>query len=46
MGDNRNNSGDSHLGWTVQKNTIVGKAWLSFWPLSKFGWAPNHKFSQ
>jgi signal peptidase I len=43
MGDNRNNSGDSHLGWTVLRNDIVGKAWWVIWPFGKFGAAPNYK---
>jgi signal peptidase I len=43
MGDNRNNSGDSHLGWTVPRGDIVGRAWWVTWPFSKFGLAPNYK---
>ncbi len=46
MGDNRNNSGDSHLGYTVPLNDIVGKGWWVTWPLSKFGAAPNFSFPQ
>jgi len=41
MGDNRNNSLDSRSGWTVPYDTIVGKAWLSIWPLDSFGLVPN-----
>ncbi len=37
LGDNRNNANDSHRGWTVPRENIVGKAWLSFWPLSEWG---------
>ena len=37
MGDNRNNSTDSHYGWTVSRDDIVGKAWLRIWPLNKWG---------
>ena len=37
LGDNRNHSNDSHTGWTITKNDIVGKAWLRIWPLDKFG---------
>ena len=39
MGDNRNNSADSRdprVG-NVHRSTIVGKAWLRIWPLSRFG---------
>jgi signal peptidase I len=37
MGDNRNNSTDSHYGWTVTRDDIVGEVWLRIWPLSKWG---------
>jgi len=46
MGDNRNNSGDSHTGYTVPIGNIVGRAWWAYWPLSKFGAAPNYKLPQ
>ena len=32
LGDNRNNSNDSHRWGTVPQEDIVGKAWLSIWP--------------
>lgn len=32
LGDNRNNSSDSHKGWTVPRENIVGRAWLTYWP--------------
>ena len=32
LGDNRNNSSDSHGGWTVPRQNIVGKAWVTYWP--------------
>jgi signal peptidase I len=44
LGDNRNNSADSRLGWTVARDAIVGKAWLSIWPMADWGLAPNHSF--
>ena len=37
LGDNRNNANDSHNGWTVPRQNIVGKAWLSVWPPDKWG---------
>ena len=37
LGDNRNNSNDSHKGWTVEDEAIIGKAWLSIWPPNQWG---------
>ena len=32
LGDNRNNSEDSHIWKGLPKSDIVGKAWISYWP--------------
>lgn len=32
LGDDRNNSDDSHNGWTVPVENIIGQAWLVYWP--------------
>jgi signal peptidase I len=32
LGDNRNNSSDSHTGWLLPKENIIGKALFSYWP--------------
>ena len=37
LGDNRNNSNDSHYGWTVPRDNIIGKAWFTYWPPNKLG---------
>lgn len=37
LGDNRVNANDSHMGWTVTRDNILGKAWITIWPLSKWG---------
>ena len=42
LGDNRNNSDDSHNGWFVPRQNIVGKAWLSVWPPGKWGLVPDY----
>jgi signal peptidase I len=42
LGDNRNDSEDSHYGWLVSGNAIIGKAWLTVWPLSSWGLAPDY----
>lgn len=44
LGDNRDISVDSHYGWFVPRNTIVGKAWIIIWPPGKWGRAPNYHF--
>lgn len=39
MGDNRNNSSDSRclsVG-NVQRDDIIGRAWITIWPFSEFG---------
>ena len=46
LGDNRTNSTDSRTGWTVPLDSIVGKAWLSIWPVKDWGLAPNYKLPQ
>ncbi len=42
LGDNRNNSNDSHTGWTIPRQNIIGKVWLSIWPLDEWGLANTH----
>jgi signal peptidase I len=32
LGDNRNNSQDSHLWKWLPREDIIGKAWVSYWP--------------
>ena len=32
LGDNRNNSADSRKGWTVPRENVIGKAWITYWP--------------
>ena len=41
LGDNRNNSSDSRTGWTVKREGIIGKAWLSIWPPDRRGLVAN-----
>ena len=37
LGDNRNNSYDSHYWGFVPKDKIVGKATIRFWPIDRLG---------
>ena len=43
LGDNRNNSSDSHRGWTVPRRNIVGKAWVTYWPPYRWRLIPDYK---
>ena len=45
LGDNRNNSRDSHEGWTVPETDILGKAWVSIWPPEKWGPFPHYAYA-
>ena len=42
LGDNRNNSNDSHTGWTVPREDIIGKAWLIIWPPDQWKAVPDY----
>ncbi len=46
MGDNRVNSSDSRTGWTLKEDNIIGKAWISVWPIKDWGLIANHNFDQ
>jgi len=37
LGDNRPNSSDSHLGWFVPADSIIGRSWVSYWPPNLWG---------
>jgi signal peptidase I len=45
LGDNRNNSTDSHYGWTVPENDVVGEVWLRLWPLNEWGLVQGYPLS-
>ncbi len=46
LGDNRNHANDSHKGWTVPRENIVGKAWLTFWPAKEWGVVHHHPLDE
>lgn len=37
LGDNRENSSDSRVFGPVRQDSVVGRAWLRYWPLDSFG---------
>jgi len=37
LGDNRPNSTDSHLGWFVPIEDVIGRAWITYWPPDMWG---------
>jgi signal peptidase I len=39
LGDNRESSGDSRVYGPVKAKDVSGRAFLIFWPFSKFGFA-------
>ena len=46
LGDNRNNANDSHCWGTIARDTIIGKAWLIYWPPSKWGVVKHYNYPE
>jgi len=46
LGDNRNNSNDSHSSWTVPRDNIIGRAWFTYWPPSKLGVVKHYSYPE
>jgi signal peptidase I len=44
LGDNRRNSSDSRIFGVVDVDDIIGKAWLTYWPLDDFGLVPHYDY--
>ena len=46
LGDNRNSSNDSHNGWIVPRDNIIGKALFIYWPPSKWGVVKHYSYPE
>jgi signal peptidase I len=45
LGDNRNSSSDSHNWGPLQRDDIIGKAWISYWPPRYLGLVPHYSYA-
>jgi signal peptidase I len=42
LGDNRNNSSDSHSWGMLPELNVIGKAWICYWPPNSWGLLPHY----
>ena len=45
LGDNREHSRDGREFGSIPKESIIGKAWLRYWPINDFGLIKNPKYN-
>src|SRR5512141_3197289 len=45
LGDNRNNSSDSHSWGTIKSSAIIGRAWFVYWPPTDWGAVPHYSYA-
>lgn len=46
LGDNRDNSQDSRMFGAVDVDSIIGKAWLTYWPMDELGLVPHYDYPE
>jgi signal peptidase I len=46
LGDNRAGSSDSVNWGALERDLIIGKAWLSYWPPSEWGLIPHYRYDK
>lgn len=46
LGDNRNNSSDSHVFGQVPLDSVIGKAFFAYWPTSSAGLIPHERYTR
>lgn len=44
LGDNRNDSNDSHIWGLLPRSYVIGKAWLVYWPPSLWRMVPHAQY--
>jgi signal peptidase I len=44
MGDHRDASEDSRVFGPIAKSTVIGRAWIRYWPLADFGWVQQAQY--
>lgn len=46
LGDNREDSSDSRVFGPVEIDAVIGKAWITYWPLDEFDIVPHYDYPE